>query len=70
MVPFWLVDRKTVVDGGGAELPDDINALDVAEKIARRLLKQRHKLAGRHCSILVTDQNGEEVGGVRLDVPH
>lgn len=67
---FDLVDSKTVTDEGGAELPDDIKALDVAEEIARRLLKDRPELAGRHFSIRVTDQNGEEVGRVPLDVQH
>lgn len=28
---FDLVDSKTVADEGGAELPDDIKALDVEE---------------------------------------
>ena len=67
---FDLVDSKTVADEGGAELPDDIQALDVAEEIARRLLKERPELAGRHFSILVTDRDGEEIGRVPLDVLH
>lgn len=67
---FDLVDSKTVADEGGAELPDDIQALDVAEEIARRLLKERPELEGRNFSILVTDQDGEEIGRVPLDVLH
>ncbi|WP_247972647.1 DUF6894 family protein [Bradyrhizobium sp. 195] len=51
-------------------MPDDINALNVAEEIAGRLLKERPELAGRHFSILVTNQDGEEVGRVSLDVLH
>ncbi|WP_246208196.1 DUF6894 family protein [Bradyrhizobium rifense] len=67
---FNLVDSKTVADEGGADLPDDIVALDVAEEIARRLLAERPQLRNRHFSILVTNQEGEEIGKVPLDVLH
>lgn len=67
---FDLVDSKTVADEGGAELPDDIKALDVAEEIARRLLKQRPELEGRRFSILVTNQDGEEIGRLPLAILH
>lgn len=67
---FDLVDSKTVADEGGAELPDDIMALDVAEEIAKRLLAVRPELRNRHFSILVTNQEGEEIGKVPLDVLH
>ncbi|WP_354100378.1 MULTISPECIES: DUF6894 family protein [Bradyrhizobium] len=67
---FDLVDSKTVTDEGGAELPDDIRALDVAEEIARRLRKESPELQGHHFSILVTNQDGEEIGRVSLDVLH
>lgn len=60
---FDLVDSKTVADEGGAELPDDIKALDVAEEIARRLLKERPELEGRFL-VLVTSQDDEEIGRV------
>jgi hypothetical protein len=64
------VDSKTVADEEGADLPDDIQALDVAEEIAKRLLKERPELEGRHFSILVTNRDGEEIGRVPLDVLH
>jgi hypothetical protein len=67
---FDLVDSKSVADEGGAELPDDIAALDVAEEIARRLLAERPELRNRHFSILVTNQEGVEIGRVPLDVLH
>ncbi|MDE5461307.1 hypothetical protein [Bradyrhizobium sp. CSS354] len=67
---FDLIDPKTVADEGGAELPDDIMALDVAEEIARRLLAERPELRNRHFSILVTNHEGEEIGKVPLDVLH
>lgn len=63
---FDLVNSKIVADEGGAELPDDIKGLDVAEEIARRLLKQPPELEGRRFSILVTNQDGEEIGRVPL----
>jgi len=67
---FDLVDSKTVADEGGAELPDDIMALDVAEEIAKRLLAERPELKNRQFSILVTNHEGEEIGKVPLDVLH
>ncbi|KRP88930.1 MULTISPECIES: hypothetical protein [Bradyrhizobium] len=67
---FDLVDSETVADEGGADLPDDIKALDVAEEIARRLLEERPELKGRHFSILVTNEDGEEIGRMPLDVVH
>lgn len=67
---FDLVDSKTVADEGGAELPDDIKAMEAAEEIARRLLAERPDLKGRRFSILVTNQDGEEIGRMPLDVLH
>jgi hypothetical protein len=67
---FDLVDSRTVTDEGGAELPDDVQALDVAEVIARRLSKERPELRGRHFAILVTNQDGEEIGRVPVDILH
>ncbi|MCA1372887.1 MULTISPECIES: DUF6894 family protein [Bradyrhizobium] len=67
---FDLVDSETVADEGGADLPDDIKALDVAEEIARRLLEERPELKGRHFSILVTNEDDEEIGRMPLDVVH
>jgi hypothetical protein len=65
---FDLVDSKTVADEGGAEVNDDIQAMDVAEQIARRLLEERPELKNRHFSILVSNENGEEVCRVPLDI--
>jgi len=59
---FDLVDSKTMTDEGGAELTDDIQALDVAEEIARRLSKERPELCGRHFAILVTNQMARKSG--------
>jgi len=66
---FDLVDSKTVADEGGAEVSDDVKALDIAEQIARRLRVQRPELAGQQYAILVTNEDGEEVGRAPLDLP-
>lgn len=68
--PFDLVDSRTATDERGAGLPDDIQALEVAEEIARRLSKERPELRGRHFAILVTNQDGEAIDRVPLDVLH
>jgi hypothetical protein len=65
---FDLVDSKTVADEGGAEVSDDIKAMDIAKEIARRLLLERHELKNRQYSILVSNENGEEVCRVPLDI--
>lgn len=67
---FDLVDSKTVADEGGVEVSDDIKAISVAEELARRLLRERPELKNRHYSILVSNEDGEEVCRVPLDVIH
>lgn len=67
---FDLVDSKTIADEGGAELSDDIKAMDVAEEIAKRLIVERPELKNRHYSILVSNEDGEEICRVPLDVIH
>lgn len=67
---FDLVDTKTVTGQGGAELPDDIAAMDSADKLARRVLCERPDLKGRHCSVLVTNEAGDEVCRLPLEIVH
>jgi hypothetical protein len=67
---FDLVDSKTVADEGGAEVSDDIKAMDIAEQLARRLLLERPGLKIRHYSILVSNEDGKEVCRVPLDIIH
>jgi hypothetical protein len=67
---FDLVNWRTIADQGGAELSDDIAAMDSADAIARRLLDRRPDLKNRHYSILVTNQEGEEVCRLPLDIIH
>jgi hypothetical protein len=65
---FDLVNTKTIADEGGAELSDDIAAMDSADLIARRLLGERPDLKNRHFSILVTNEEGDEVCRLPLDI--
>jgi hypothetical protein len=67
---FDLVDWKTVADEGGSDVSDDIQAMDVAEGIARRLIQERPELKNRHFAILVSNEDGEEVCRVQLDTIH
>jgi hypothetical protein len=67
---FDLVNTKTIADEGGAELSDDIAAMDSADLIARRLLGERPDLKNRHYSILVTNEEGDEVCRLPLDIIH
>ena len=45
---FDLVDSKTIADEGGAEVCSDIGAMDIAQELARRLVKERPELKDRH----------------------
>jgi hypothetical protein len=67
---FDLVNTKTITDEGGAELSDDIAAMDSADRIARRLLGERPDLKNRHYSILVTNEDGDEICRLPLDIIH
>jgi hypothetical protein len=67
---FDLVDSKIIADEGGAEAYDDIGALAIAEEIVRRLRLEHPGLSNGHYAILVSNEDGEEVGRVRIDVIH
>ena len=67
---FDLVNAKTISDEGGAELHDDIEAMDSADTIARRVLDERPDLKDRHYFILVTNEEGEEVFRLPLEIIH
>ncbi len=67
---FDLVDSTTVTDEGGAEAPDDIAAMYIADQLARRLLAERPELRNRHFSILATNESGDEICRVPLDIVH
>jgi hypothetical protein len=67
---FDLVNTKTHVDAGVAELPDDIEAMDSADLIARRVLRELPQAKNRHYAILVTNEDGEEICRLPLDILH
>jgi hypothetical protein len=58
---FDLIGTKTIADPSGLILADDIQASDAADRLANELYSIRPELRNQHCSILVTDANGEEV---------
>jgi len=65
---FDLVNWKSVTDQGGADLSNDIEAMDSADAIARRLLCERPDLRKRYYAILVTNDVGEEVCRLPLEI--
>jgi len=67
---FDLVNTKTNVDAGDAELPDDIEAIDCADLIARQLLDVQPEMKNHHFSVLVTNEEGEEICRLPIDVIH
>jgi hypothetical protein len=72
-MPFYhfdLVNTKTIVDQGYAELLDDVEAMNSADRIARRILNKRPELRKRHFAILITNENGNEICRLPLDVIH
>ncbi len=72
-MPFYrfdLVNTKTIEDEGGSELGGDIEAMDSADMIARRILQERPELKDRHYFIVVTDEDGEEVVRLPLEIIH
>ncbi len=72
-MPFYrfdLVNTKTIEDEGGSELGGDIEAMDSADMIARRILQERPELKDRHYLIVVTDEDGEEVVRLPLEIIH
>jgi hypothetical protein len=54
---FDLVNMKTNVDVGDAELPDDIEAIDCADKIARQCLDIRPDVKNHEFSVLEGGEN-------------
>jgi hypothetical protein len=65
---FDLVDTKTVAHESGQELPDDAMAEKVANEIAARLHRERPELTGRNFAILVTNEDGERICRVPIDL--
>ena len=67
---FVLVSTKTNVDVGDAELPDDIEAIDCADTIARQFLDVRPEVKNHQFSVLVTNEEGEEICRLPIDIIH
>ena len=67
---FDLVNTKTITDQGGVVLTDDIEAMDSADKMARQILDERPDLKSRHYAIVVTNEDGDEICRLPLEVLH
>ena len=67
---FDLVNWRAIVNAGDAELIDDIQAMNSADTIARRLIERLPHLKHRHYAILVTNEEGDEICRLPLDVVH
>ena len=67
---FDLVNTKTNFDAGDADLSDDVEAIDTADLIARRVLREQPAARNHHYAILVTDEEGEEICCLPLDIIH
>jgi hypothetical protein len=63
---FDLIGKRTIIDHSGLDLPDDIQASEAADRLANELYSVRPELRRQHCSILVTDEDGEEVCRARI----
>jgi hypothetical protein len=44
--------------------------MDAAETLAKRLLQERSELKDRYYAILVTNEDGDEICGIPLDIMH
>ena len=58
---FDLIGKQTIVDHDGLDLADDMLASDAADRLANELYSVRPEFRQQHFSILVTDEDGEEV---------
>jgi len=65
-----LPHAAPIVDAGGTDLDDDVAAMNSADLIARRLLERVPDLKNRHYAVLVTNEGGDEVCRLPLDVLH
>jgi hypothetical protein len=65
---FDLVDSKTVADKGGQELPDDATAERIAKQLAKTLRKAQPELRGQSFAVLVTNQDGEHICRIPIDL--
>src|SRR5689334_7088120 len=67
---FDLIDSKIVMDQGGQELRDDSTAKRIAKVLAVSLRLARPELRNGNFEIIVTNQDGEIICRVPLDLPN
>lgn len=67
---FDLVNWRTIIDAGGADLADDVEAIHSADLVVRGLVERMPQLKNNHYAVLVTNEEGDEVCRVPLDVVH
>lgn len=63
---FNLADGKSVADKGDEELDDAAQATEVADELATRIARERPSLVHQGYSIVVSDEEGEEVYRAKL----
>jgi hypothetical protein len=67
-LPFKLVDGNIVSDDGIHELDDETMAQIEALKLAHSLSETRPEFSGKNYVLLVTDERGEVVCAIPLEV--
>jgi hypothetical protein len=65
---FHLIDWETLADEGGQELPDNATAERVAKQLAERLRGDLPQLRNCNFAIVVTDEAGERVCRIPIDL--
>ena len=71
-MPFYqfdLTNSETTADERYVELPGDVEAMDSADVIARQLISDHPELRHQY-AVLVTNEEGDEICRVPLDVLH
>ncbi|GLH75612.1 hypothetical protein SSBR45G_05200 [Bradyrhizobium sp. SSBR45G] len=72
-MPFYqfdLTNSETLTGERHVELPGDVEAMDSADVIARQLIRDHPELRHQHYAVLVTNEAGDEICRVPLDVTH
>ncbi|MGJ4928459.1 DUF6894 family protein [Bradyrhizobium sp. HKCCYLS2038] len=73
MMPFYhfdLTNSEPIAAERYVELPGDVEAMDSADVIARQLIADHPELRHRNYVVLVTNEEGDEICRVPLDVLH
>jgi len=67
---FDLVNSNAVSDEAGMRAADDLEAMEIAELIAGQLRSTRPDLGNGQYSIVVTDEDGDEICRLPLSILH